>query len=88
MNHRPNCKFKSYKTTRKKKIRGNLSDLEFVNNFLDTTTEAGSMKEKKKKKRMSWGSLKQKLLLCERHYYENEKRSLREKKNICKMHSQ
>lgn len=44
--------------------------------------------ERKKKKRMSWGSLKQKLLLCERHYYENEKRSLREKKNICKMHSQ
>lgn len=33
-----------------KKIRGNLSDLEFVNNFLDTTTEAGSMKEKKEKK--------------------------------------
>ena len=49
MNHRPNYKFKSYKTTRKKKIRENLSDLEFVNNFLETTTEAGSMKEKKKK---------------------------------------
>lgn len=30
-----------------KKIRENLSDLEFVNSFLDTTTEAGSMKEKK-----------------------------------------
>ena len=46
MNHRPNCKFKSYKTTRKKKkkTRENLSDLEFVNNFLDTTTEAGSIK--------------------------------------------
>lgn len=45
MNHRPNYKFKSYKTTRKKNKR-KLSDLEFVNSFLDTTTEAGSMKEK------------------------------------------
>lgn len=39
---------KVIKLLEKKKIRENLSDLEFVNNFLETTTEAGSMKEKKK----------------------------------------
>ena len=73
---------KVIKLLEKKKIRENLSDLEFVNNFLETTTEAGSMKEKKKW--MSRASLKQKLLLCERHYHENEKISLRERKIFAK----